>query len=125
MNYQTNVTNQTMMPGGDEDDIEEFPDQENLLDSNLNSKNNLSKSNIKQNVHDKFSALYDDARHRNLRQEHIYSKCIDKECTFKPELITKHSKISIKTVNDVKNEVHLKTNLTQVNESILDQDQTE
>lgn len=33
--------------------------------------------------------LYEDARHRKLRHDVIYSKCIDKECTFKPRLVSK------------------------------------
>jgi hypothetical protein len=36
----------------------------------------------------KFFDLYNDAKHRNLRKEHIYANCIDQECTFKPTLIT-------------------------------------
>ena len=56
---------------------------------------------------DKFIALYDDAKHRNLRQEHIYAKCIDKECTFKPELITQKSKISQSTIKEVQKIVEL------------------
>lgn len=37
---------------------------------------------------EKFMALYEDAKHRILRKEHIYANCIDQECTFKPRLIT-------------------------------------
>ena len=32
--------------------------------------------------------LYEEAKQRNFRQDVIYSNCIDKECTFKPKLIT-------------------------------------
>lgn len=49
----------------------------------------------------KFLALYDDAKHRLLRKEHIYANCIDQECTFKPKLITQHSKVSKNTVREV------------------------
>ena len=50
---------------------------------------------------DKHTSLYDDAKHRQMRQEHIYSKCIDRECTFKPALITKKSKLSQNTIKEV------------------------
>lgn len=61
------------------------------------------------NDNNKFLALYDDAKHRNLRQEHIYAKCFDKECTFKPKLITKESKVSQKTVQEVQMQVYNKS----------------
>lgn len=50
-------------------------------------------------------ALYADAQHRLMRKHNIYSRCIDKECTFQPQLITKNSKISIQTVKQVKEAV--------------------
>ena len=53
----------------------------------------------------KHQALYNDAKHRLLRHEHIYSKCIDRECTFKPKLITKESILSQNLIQEVKNEV--------------------
>lgn len=31
--------------------------------------------------------LYDDAVKRKERQDHIYSKCLDAECTFQPDII--------------------------------------
>ena len=37
---------------------------------------------------DRHEALYNDAKYRSLRHEHIYSQCIPSECTFQPELIT-------------------------------------
>ncbi len=37
----------------------------------------------------KFESLYEDAKRRNERQLNIYSACIDSECTFKPDLLTK------------------------------------
>ena len=49
-----------MMPGGDEDDIEEFPEMEN-------EDKKVSKKQMDSQVNDKFSSLYDDAKHRNLR----------------------------------------------------------
>jgi hypothetical protein len=111
------------MPGGDDDDeVEEIP--EDISDSgdeghvskvmdisiemktktNPKSKQSTSQSrtgNFKPPDNDKFLALYDDAKHRNLRQEHIYAKCFDKECTFKPRLVTKQSKVSQMTVKEV------------------------
>lgn len=58
---------------------------------------------------EKFMALYDDAKHRILRKEHIYSNCIDQECTFKPKLITQHSKVSKTTVKEVQQVVRNKS----------------
>ena len=58
---------------------------------------------------EKFLALYDDAKHRILRKEHIYSNCIDQECTFKPKLITQHSKVSKSTVKEVQQVVRNKS----------------
>jgi hypothetical protein len=46
----------------------------------------------------KFNALYNDAKYRNVRKEQIYANCLDAECTFKPELVTKSSKLSQTTV---------------------------
>lgn len=46
----------------------------------------------------KFLALYNDAKYRNLRKEQIYANCLDQECTFKPTLVTKGSKVSQTTV---------------------------
>jgi hypothetical protein len=54
-------------------------------------------------------ALYDDAKHRILRKEHIYSNCIDQECTFKPKLITQHSKVSKSTVKEAQKVVRNKS----------------
>ena len=68
------------MPGGDEDDIEEYPDADDPK-INLNV-NDISAVEVP--TGDKFQELYVDAQHRNMRHNHIYSKCIDKECTFKP-----------------------------------------
>ena len=53
----------------------------------------------------KHEALYADAKHRLLRHEHIYSKCIDKECTFKPKLVTKDSHCSQQTIQEVQRNV--------------------
>jgi hypothetical protein len=36
---------------------------------------------------DKFKLLYDDAIKRKQRKDQIYSKCLDSECTFQPELM--------------------------------------
>jgi len=36
---------------------------------------------------DKFMLLYDDAMKRKQRKDNIYSKCLDSECTFQPDLI--------------------------------------
>lgn len=47
---------------------------------------NASKLNV--GAISKHMLLYEDAIQRNLRHEVIYSKSIDKECTFRPELIT-------------------------------------
>ena len=121
------------MPGGDDDDdvddvSEDISDSEiegngqRFLDiSQANTKNNTmnrsgdnqSRQNfIKPVDNSKFLALYDDAKHRNLRQEHIYAKCFDKECTFKPTLVTKKSKISQMTVKEVQKEVYEKSQKT-------------
>lgn len=42
----------------------------------------------------KFNELYEDAKQRFERQDKIYSACVDKECTFKPKLVTEDSKLS-------------------------------
>jgi hypothetical protein len=66
------------MPGGDyDDDIEDQPPED--IHETKSQRNKYYAPN-----NEKFMALYDDAKHRNLRQEHIYAKCYDKECTFKP-----------------------------------------
>lgn len=52
-----------------------------------NSYMNTSKLNVA-NI-SKHMLLYEDAMQRNMRHEVIYSKSIDKECTFKPNLVTK------------------------------------
>ena len=36
---------------------------------------------------DKFMLLYDDAIKRKERKDYIYSKCLDSECTFHPDLV--------------------------------------
>lgn len=69
-------------------------------------------------------ALYDDAKHRILRKEHIYSNCIDQECTFKPKLITQHSKVSQNTVKEVQKLVRDKSKVlaaNKENQSFLEQ----
>ena len=75
------------MPLGDEDDIDadEFPDGEDCF---MIDDLNISGMGPVDPTCSKYEALYNDAKHRNMRQEYIYSKCIDKECTFKPDLIT-------------------------------------
>jgi hypothetical protein len=83
------------MPGGDDDDDIEDQSAEDIHESKS------KKNKFHAPLNGKFLALYDDAKHRNLRQEHIYSKCYDKECTFKPELITKQSKVSQNTIKEV------------------------
>lgn len=45
----------------------------------------------------KFQELYDEAKLRKDRQEKVYDVQLDKECTFKPHLVTKDSKLA-KTV---------------------------
>ena len=111
--------NQTQMPGGDEDDILDDDEEEAFQQSRKLTKLNVSLPNNKRNAlnysyvsrdaplpnEDKFFALYDDAKHRNLRQEHIYAKCYDQECTFKPKLITQQSKVSQNTIRQVQQEV--------------------
>ena len=42
----------------------------------------------------KFSNLYEDAMMRQERQQKVYSMCIDKECTFKPRMVSQESKLS-------------------------------
>ena len=54
----------------------------------------------------KHEALYFDAKYRSQRQREIYAKCIDKECTFKPDMITKKSNLSKKVVKEVQEEVN-------------------
>lgn len=99
--FNTPMTNQTQIPiGDDDDDIEEYPDPDEEL---IETHNPLSCQLLQQSEKsNKFLALYEDAQQRNLRQENIYSKCIDKECTFQPQLVTKFSKISIQTLKKVK-----------------------
>jgi hypothetical protein len=96
------------MPLGDEDDIDadEFPDGEDCF---MIDDLNISGMGPVDPTCSKYEALYNDAKHRNMRQEYIYSKCIDKECTFKPDLITKKSKISINTVKEVQEQVRHKS----------------
>jgi len=60
---------------------------------------------------EKFIALYDDAKHRSLRQEHIYAKSKDHECTFKPKLITQDSRVSQNTIKQVQKEVLTKSKM--------------
>ena len=78
------MLNQSKQPDGDADSIDSMP---------LEDETQVKKRAIAQRD-EKFMSLYDDAKHRNLRQEHIYNKCIDKECTFKPKLVTQTSKLS-------------------------------
>jgi len=89
------------MPCGDND--------EDIIDENLDESELLcnppQKSDSKKLNDGKFMALYDDAKHRTLRKEHIYKKCVDKECTFKPKLITQDSKISKMTIKEVQKRV--------------------
>lgn len=40
----------------------------------------------------------------------MYAKCIDKECTFKPDMITKKSNLSKKVVKEVQEEVDNRLN---------------
>ena len=97
------------MPGGDDDDeMEDDCDDEVSIDFTNDVVAPKRTIKLKELITDKplpcadkFMALYDDAKHRNLRQEHIYAKCIDKECTFKPVLITKNSKVSQSTIKEV------------------------
>lgn len=49
----------------------------------------------------KHDALYNDAKSRFYRKREIYSRCIQDECTFKPERITKKSSLSRKVVKEV------------------------
>ena len=93
------------MPGGDDDDDVEDQPPEDIYESK-------SKRKFHAPHNGKFLALYDDAKHRNLRQEHIYAKCYDRECTFKPELITKNSKVSQNTIKEVTSYVMDKTTET-------------
>lgn len=82
-----------------EKSTDNIPNEFNDLSAiNQNNQTQLNSSKLTQNASffnrssvqvDKHTMLYDDAKHRLMRQEHIYSKCIDRECTFKPDLITK------------------------------------
>ena len=65
-----------------------YPNNQTKLESTKQTQNAsfFNRSSVQV---DKHTMLYDDAKHRLMRQEHIYSKCIDRECTFKPQLITK------------------------------------
>lgn len=82
-----------------EKSTDNIPNEFNDLSAiNQNNQTQLNSSKLTQNASffnrssvqvDKHTMLYDDAKHRLMRQEHIYSKCIDRECTFKPQLITK------------------------------------
>lgn len=91
------------MPEGDDDDEIEDQPPDDIYDNRVNKNKFHAPHN------EKFMALYDDAKHRNFRQEHIYAKCYDKECTFKPELITQKSKVSQNTIKEVKSYVMDKT----------------
>jgi hypothetical protein len=42
----------------------------------------------------KFQELYDEAKLRKERYEKVKIEMLDKECTFKPHLVTKESKVS-------------------------------
>lgn len=98
------------MPGGDDDDdIEDMSDEEQEFGNTYNGKSTKGANSKPLPCAEKFIALYDDAKHRNLRQEHIYAKCIDKECTFKPDLITQKSKISQSTIKEVQKQVRDKS----------------
>ena len=47
-----------------------------------------------QNTLTKFHELYDDARLRKERFEMVKKEMLDKECTFKPHLVTKDSRLT-------------------------------
>lgn len=93
------------MPGGDDDDLvgEEITDRDAFPEENHYQTEQPNAKTAK------FMALYDDAKSRELRQEQIYAKCIDKECTFKPALITQKSKLSQSLVKEVKMRVRSKS----------------
>jgi len=93
------------MPGGDDDDLVE----EMMTDREAFPENNHYQTEQHNSKAAKFMALYDDAKSRELRQEQIYAKCIDKECTFKPVLITQKSKLSKSLVKEVKMQVRSKS----------------
>jgi hypothetical protein len=59
----------------------------------------------------KCDELYEEARQRKLKQDHIYSRCIDKECTFSPVLVTKTSTLSKNTVQQAKQQVRQNINV--------------
>ena len=92
------------MPGGDDDVLDEIPESYIEQTTDVNDIDH-AEFIVDGGVKSKFTALYEDAFHRNMRQKHIYSKCIDKECTFKPQLITKKSKLSKQMVNEVRTRV--------------------
>ena len=50
-----------------------------------------------------FNVLYQDAHQRQVRKEKIYSKTKDKECTFKPKLVSKQDDCLAKKVAQVNN----------------------
>lgn len=75
-------------------------DQNDLIASELQYMSQKTFQNMS-----KHEALYNDAKHRSQRQREIYAKCIDKECTFKPEMITKKSNLSKKMIKEVQEEV--------------------
>ena len=99
----------------------DIPNELQLNQSQLNATQSASLFNRSTINGDKHTMLYDDAKHRQMRQEHIYSKCIDRECTFKPALITKKSRLSQNTVKEVQEVV--RGNLTgQNNHELLSVD---
>lgn len=75
LNDTSNVLNQTQMPGGDDDEVDDTPDVPDfdagdiVLDSSHMgyASQDLSVAEQRQQI-DKFSALYADAHHRNQRQ---------------------------------------------------------
>ena len=65
-----------------EESAARFTTSENY--SNQNKSNSFIMTN---NRLDKFMLLYDDAIKRKERKDHIYSKWLDSECTFQPDII--------------------------------------
>ena len=49
----------------------------------------MQREDEKVTLPNKFNLLYQEAHHRQARKEQIYKNCRDKECTFKPQLVSK------------------------------------
>ena len=54
----------------------------------------VRKTGAEQQIDKKFMELYEEAKQRKERLEKVQAELLDKECTFKPHLVTKDSKLT-------------------------------